>query len=194
MGNIICHIQTTVDGRIACADGKLWEPFPWGDAEVAYVNETFRRADTWAMTRVLYDAIVPYWHGVATGNPPADPPPSSAAFTDFAQIQEAMTKVVFSNSADSRGDLILSGDLAPQLFALKQGAEKDIILTAGPRTLGPLASTPGLVDEYVLPVSPIVLSDGPRLFEAVTADVVLSLVKAKSFDGGAVVLHYRSAS
>jgi hypothetical protein len=50
-------------------DGTLWEPFPWGEPEVAYVNETFRRADTWAMSRVLYDAIIAWWHGIATGHP-----------------------------------------------------------------------------------------------------------------------------
>ena len=79
-----------------------------------------------------------------------------------------MTKVVFSRSGAPAGDVVLSGDLAPQLFALKEQEGRDIILSAGPRTMGPLASTPGLVDEYVLPVSPIVLSSGPRLFEDVT--------------------------
>jgi dihydrofolate reductase len=192
MGKIIGHLQTTLDGRIAGGDGNLWEPFPWGDAEVAYVNETFRRADTWAMSRVLYDAIIPYWHAIAAGEPPREALPITPAFADFAQIQEAMTKVVFSRTASSGGDVVLSGDLAPQLFALKEREERDIILSAGPRTLGPLASTPGLVDEYVLPVSPIVLSSGLRFFEDVTTDLVLSLVSARSFAGGAVVLHYRS--
>jgi dihydrofolate reductase len=194
MRKIIGHMQTTLDGRIARGDGTLWEPFPWGDAEVAYVNETFRRADTWAMSRVLYEAIIPYWHDVATGHPPADAPPTTPAFADFAKIQEAMTKVVFSRTAESGGDVALSGDLAPQLFALKEQEGRDIILSAGPRTLGPLASTPGLVDEYVLPVSPIVLSSGPRLFEDVTTDLVLNLVHAETFAGGAVVLHYQTVA
>jgi dihydrofolate reductase len=194
MRKIIGHLQTTLDGRIARGDGTLWEPFPWGEPEVAYVNETFRRADTWAMSRVLYDAIIPWWHGIATGHPPADAPPTTPAFADFAQIQEAMTKVVFSRGGAPAGAVVLSGDLAPQLFALKEQEGRDIILSAGPRTMGPLASTPGLVDEYVLPVSPIVLSSGPRLFEDVTTDIVLNLVHAETFTGGAVVLHYQTVA
>jgi dihydrofolate reductase len=193
MRRIICHVQTTLDGRIARGDGKLWEPFPWGDIEVAYVNEFFRRADTWALSRVLYEAIIPYWHGVATGHPPEDAVPVTPAFADFARIQEGMTKVVFSRRLRTTDEyVVMVGDLAPQLLELKRQAGKDIILSAGPKTLGPLASKPGLVDEYALPVSPIVLSSGPRLFDDVTADLRLELVHAESFDGGAVVLHYRA--
>jgi hypothetical protein len=84
MRKIIGHMQTTLDGRVARGDGTLWEPFPWGDTEVAYVNETFRRADTLGdEPGALYDAIIPYWHGVATGHPPTDAPPITPAFADF---------------------------------------------------------------------------------------------------------------
>ena len=66
MRKIIVHMQSTLDNRIANAQGAFWEPFPWGEPEVAYVNQFFRTADTWALSRVMYDAIVPWWDGVAT--------------------------------------------------------------------------------------------------------------------------------
>ena len=43
-------------------------------------------------------------------------------------------------------------------------------------------------------MSPIVLSSGPRLFEDVTTDIVLNLVHAETFTGGAVVLHYQTVA
>jgi hypothetical protein len=30
---IVLHMQTTLDNRIANAQGVFWEPFPWGDEE-----------------------------------------------------------------------------------------------------------------------------------------------------------------
>lgn len=74
MRKIVVHMQSTLDNRIANAQGAFWEPFPWGEPEVAYVNQFFRAADTWAMSRVMYDAIIPWWDGVATGQLPADAP------------------------------------------------------------------------------------------------------------------------
>jgi dihydrofolate reductase len=189
---MVLTMQSTLDNRIANEHGTFWEPFPWGEAEVAYVNEFYRRADTWAMSRVLYDAIVPWWEAVATGQLPDDAPEITPAFADFAQIQQGMRKVVFSRSIEpADGVTVLSGDLAPQLAALKDEEGGDIILSCGPATLGPLVSTPGLVDEVLTSVHPAVLAAGPRMFDHLTRDLALELVSAEVFPAGAVVLHHR---
>jgi hypothetical protein len=59
MRRIAVHMQTTLNNRIAGADGGFWEPFPWGEPEMAYLNEYVRGADTWALSRPVYEAIVP---------------------------------------------------------------------------------------------------------------------------------------
>ena len=61
MRKIVLHMQTTLDNRIANVHGAFWEPFPWGDEEMAYITERFRAADTWATGRRLYEAVVPWW-------------------------------------------------------------------------------------------------------------------------------------
>ena len=155
MRKIVVHMQSTLDNRIANAQGTFWEPFPWGETEVAYLNQFFRAADTLAQSRVMYDVVVPWWDGVATGQLPADAPQITPTFADFAQLQHRMTKVVFSNTMEpADGRVVLRGDLAGQLTKLKQQDGADIILACGPATLGPLASTPGLVDEYLIAVHP----------------------------------------
>ena len=57
---------------------------------------------------------------------------------------------------------MINGDVVAELQHLKaQEGEADILLATGPQTLGPLISTPGLVDEYVVAVHPAVLASGP---------------------------------
>lgn len=191
MRKIVLHMQTTLDSRIANAQGAFWEPFPWGDEEMAYINEHFRAADTWAMGRRLYEAVVPWWDTVARGEVPGDIAGISEADREFAQILADMTKVVFSRTlapADNR--VVIHGDLAAELGALKQRDGRTIMLSCGPAALTPLAATPGLIDEYLIAVHPAVLSDGPRLFGDATTDLGFRLLDGKIFQGGCVVLRY----
>ncbi|AGZ44519.1 dihydrofolate reductase family protein [Actinoplanes friuliensis] len=179
--SIVLHMQTTLDGRIAGADGQFWEPFPWGEEESAYVNGFFRRAQTWAMSRVMYDAIVPWWETVARGEVPADVSELGPADLEFAQILAGLRKVVFSRSRPGA----LSGDLAAGLREL----DGTVVLSAGPATLGPLLDQ-GVVDELLLAVHPVVLGEGPRLFDHTAVARSLRLLESRRFDGGAVVLRY----
>jgi hypothetical protein len=36
MRRVAVHMQTTLNNRIANADGGFWEPFAWGEEEMAY--------------------------------------------------------------------------------------------------------------------------------------------------------------
>lgn len=191
MRKLVVLMQTTLNNRIAHADGQFWEPFPWGDEEQRCVNQAFRAADTWAMGRVLYEAVVPWWEMVARGETPDDADTISETDREFAALLSGMTKVVFSHTLPPTADrVVIQGDIAGQLAALKREDGSDIILSCGPATLAPLAGTPGLVDEYLLAVHPAVIADGPQLFADLAADLALRLVDAKVFDGGSVVLRY----
>jgi dihydrofolate reductase len=192
MRKITAHLQTTLNNRIANADGGFWEPFPWGEPEMAHINELFRAADTLALSRVMYEAIVPWWDTVAAGQVPEDAATLSAADKEFARLQKDMTKVVFSRTLESTGDrTVISGDLAAQLAELKQQDGRGILLACGPATLAPLAAVPGLIDAYAVVIHPAVIAAGPGMFEHLTTDLALELTAAKVFDGGAVILHYR---
>ena len=174
MRKIVVHMQTTLDNRIVNGAGMLSEPFPRGEQEQAYINDEFRAADTLVLSRVLYDAIVPWWDAVARGELPDDAPPASPAYTDFAAIQHAMPKVVFSRHMMAGPNLaVISGDLLAHLAELKRQAGGTILLAAGPNTLGPLADAPGLIDEYLVVVHPAVLADGPRMFDGLTRALAL---------------------
>ncbi len=184
-------MQTTLNNRIANGDGSLWEPFLWGDEELSHLTELFRRADTWAMGRRTYETIVPWWALVADGKVPEDVPSVSTVLSEFASVLRGMTKVVFSTTLQATADrVVMRGDLALQLQSLKERPGKDIWISGGPGTIGPLASAQGLIDEYLLALHPAVITNGPQLFAGLTADLALRLVDAKAFDGGCVLLRY----
>jgi dihydrofolate reductase len=177
-------------GRIANGDGELWEPFPWGEPEIRHVNERFRAADTWVLGRRMYDVIVPWWTAVAAGDPPEEAGQLDAASLEFAEIFRDLDIAVFSRTLASDGaHTVLGGDPVEDLAALKRAEGRDIMLSCGPALLAPLAAAPGLIDEYLLAVSPIVLSSGKRIFD-LDKDLPLRLTHSKAFDAGAVVLRY----
>lgn len=100
---------------------------------------------------------------------------------------------VFSTTLEPAADrVVLRGDPVAELLALKARPGGDILLSGGPRTIGPLADTPGVIDEYLISLHPAVVATGPQLFEGLTADLALRLVETKAFEGGCVILRYFS--
>jgi dihydrofolate reductase len=191
MRKLVAHLQTTLNNRIATGAGTFWEPFPWGEPEIRHVNQAFAAADTWAMSRSMYDVIAPWWDTVAAGSAPDDAQPLTDADREFAAIYAGLTKVVFSTTlAQAEGRTVISGDVAGQLAAMKAGEGRDIILSCGPSTLGPLASAPKLIDEYLVAIHPAVVAGGRPMFDGLSADLALELRESKVFDAGAVVLRY----
>jgi dihydrofolate reductase len=188
---VVAHLQTTLNNRIATAAGTFWEPFPWGQEEIRYVNRAFAAADTWAMSRTMYDVICPWWDTVVRGEVPADAGQLGDAEREFAEIYQGLAKVVFSTTlAGAEGRTVITGDIAGQLAALKAAEGKDIVLSCGPATLAPLAAAPDLVDEYLVVIHPAVVAEGRPMFDGLTADIALELRESKVFDAGAVVLRY----
>ena len=90
MRRVVVHMQSTLNGCIANAQGSFWQPFPWGDPEQAHINEVFRAADTIVLSRVLYEAIVPCWEIVAAGQVPDDVPDVSARVVTLARAELAI--------------------------------------------------------------------------------------------------------
>ena len=195
MRKLIVLMQTTLDGRISQAGGGFWQPFAWGEEETSYVNDTYARADTWVMSRKLYDVVVPYWEQVAAGTSPDRDVQESPASLEFARLLGAMRKVVLSRTLTDDPPTrreIRSGDAVQHLRELKEQDGPDIIASLGPATLGPLADSPDLIDEYLLVIHPAVLASGPRLFDDLTRDLALTLASARVFDSGAAVMRYRT--
>ena len=174
-------VIASLDGYTADAEGK----FDWAepDEEVfAFVNEVERGIGTYLYGRRMYETMAG-WETV-----PLDG--QSAAFRDFAGIWRAADKVVYSTTlkAASSARTRIEPRFDPEAVrALKQRGN----VSVGGPGLAASAIQAGLVDEYHLFVTPVVVGGGIAVFpDGVRAG--LDLVDERRFASGVVYLRYRA--
>jgi dihydrofolate reductase len=186
MAKLIYSAITSLDGYVADENGN----FDWAspDEEVhSFVNDLERRVGTYLYGRRIYETMV-YWETADTlpGQPPF--------IRDFAEIWQAADKIVYSRRLEtvSSARTLIARDFDPEVIRqMKASAERDISV-GGPDLAGQ-AIKAGLVDEYHLLVTPIVVGGGkPSLPDNVR--VKLELLDERRFSSGVVHVHYRTAS
>src|SRR5215472_12865420 len=177
---LIYSMITSLDGYIADADGEI----DWGapDEEVwAFINDLQRRIGTHLYGRRMYD-VMRYWETV-----PLDG--QSSESRDWAGIWRSADKIVYSTTlrAASSARTRIEPRFDPEAVrALKRHGDVSI---AGPG-LAAAAVQAGLVDEYQLFVTPVVVGGGTSFFpDGVHAG--LDLVDQRRFASGVVYLRYR---
>lgn len=192
MGRLVFFAHVTVDGFIATENGELWDRFAWGDAEMAWNVELFRKADTWVFGRGSYEAIVPWWTDVAAGKAAPDGVSVSMVDREFAAVFRELAKVVLSTTfSGDRSVRVIGSELPSELRALKAATSKDLVLSCGPDLLAQLAEQPGVVDDYLVVVHPTSLSRGVQLFGQLRHPLAFELVESRAMPAGSVVLRYR---
>jgi len=177
---LIYSMIASLDGYTADADGK----FDWAapDEEVfAFVNDLERGIGTHLYGRRMYEVML-YWETV-----PLDA--ESPVARDFAGIWRSAGKIVYSTTlrtASSTRTRIEPRFDPEAVRALKQHGDVSI---AGPG-LAAAAVQAGLVDEYRLLVTPVVVGGGTSVFPD-GVRVGLDLVDQRRFASGVVYLRYR---
>jgi dihydrofolate reductase len=150
-----------------------------------FVNDLERPVGTYLYGRRMY-AVMVYWETAHTlaGQPPI--------VRDFAEIWQAADKIVYSKTLDtvSSARTRIERDFDPEAVRqMKAMAARD--LTVGGPDLAAQAIKAGLVDEYHLFVTPIVVGGGkPSLPKNVR--LTLDLLDERRFGSGVVHLHYRT--
>jgi dihydrofolate reductase len=181
---LIYSAITSLDGYVADEDGN----FDWAapDDEVhSFVNDLERPVGTYLYGRRMYEVMV-YWE---TAHMLADQPP---VVQDFAAIWQAADKIVYSRTLEtvSSARTRLERDFDPEAVRqLKAAAGRD--LTVGGPDLAAQAIEAGLVDEYHLFVTPIVVGGGKQSLPD-EVRVNLELLDERRFGHGMVHLHYRT--
>jgi dihydrofolate reductase len=166
VARLIYSAIASLDGYVADARGG----FDWAapDPEVhAFVNELERPIGTYLYGRRMYE-VMRFWETAPTdGEQPA-------CSRDFAQIWQRADKLVFSRT----------------LSAVDTARTRLDISVGGPG-LAAHAMRAGLVDEYQLFLTPILVGGGTR---ALPEDVLieLELVEERRFGSGVVYLRYRT--
>jgi dihydrofolate reductase len=180
MSRLIYSALASLDGYVADEHGR----FEWAapDAEVhAFVNDLVRPARTHLYGRRMYEVLVA-WETMDTAEP---------VLRDFAQIWRGADKVVYSRTL---GEVLsartrIEREFDPEAVRAMK-AEGD--LTIGGPELAAHAIRAGLVDEYHLFLSPVIVGGGTSAFPA-GVRVDLELIDERRFRGGAVYVRYRSS-
>ncbi len=184
MANLIYSAITSLDGYVADEAGN----FDWAapDEEVhTFVNNLERRVGTYLYGRRLYEVMV-YWETATTL---ADQAPF---MQDFAEIWQAADKIVYSKTLDtvSSARTRIERDFEPEAVRqIKVTARGDI--TVGGPDLAAQAIRAGLVDEYHLLVTPVVVGGGKQSLPN-NVRLKLELPDERRFGSGVVYLHYRT--
>jgi dihydrofolate reductase len=184
MAKLIYSAITSLDGYVADEDGN----FDWAapDEEVhSFVNDLERRVGTYLYGRRMYETMV-YWE---TAHALPDQP---LVAEDFAELWQAADKIVYSktlatvSSARTRIERDFDSKAVRQM---KASAERDI--TVGGPDLAAQAIEAGLVDEYHLFLTPIVVGGGKQSLPD-NVRLKLELLDERRFGSGVVHLHYRT--
>lgn len=186
MARLIYSAITSLDGYIEDREGN----FDWAapDEEVhRFINELERSAGTHLYGRRTYETLM-VW----------ETDPSIAAesplLRDFAEIWQAADKIVYSRTLEavSTRKTKMERSFHPEsIRQLKETLEQDILI-GGPE-LAAHAFRAGLVDEYHLFLTPIVVGGGKPSLPA-NVRLELELLEHRRFGSGVVFLRYRTRS
>lgn len=183
MGKLIWGMNVSVDGYTADAHGEI----PWvrpDDELHQFWNNQVRDVAVSLYGRKLYELMSAYW-------PTADQAPDiSPVAAEFARLWRAMPKIVFSKTLESvdwnsrleRGDVVE--------VARKLKAETDGMLEVAGATLASSLVQAGLVDEFMVVVTPVAVGSGTPFFPTLNEWIKLELVENRTFPSGSVLLRY----
>ncbi len=184
MARLIYSAISSLDGYIEDKDGN----FDWAapDEEVhKFINDLERSAGTHLYGRRMYETLM-VWE--------TDPSftVDSPLLIDFAEIWQAADKIVYSKTLETvptrRTKLERSFDPIV-IRQLKETVERDILI-GGPE-LAAHAFQAGLIDEYQLFLTPIIVGGGKPALPA-NVRVELELLEERRFDSGVVFLRYQT--
>lgn len=188
MRNITMMNWVSVDGFYAGPNGEIdwFVTDPEVDKALHGVGQG--SADTMLCGRVTYQGMEAFWPHVA------DDPNMPEAMRAMANEVKQMNKVVFSRTLKEvawENSRLVHGDPVEEVKRLKAGDGTDMLIF-GSGTIVQQLTDAGLIDDYVMIVTPVVLGKGKALFEDVK-QLNLKLVSSRSFGSGNVLLHYKRA-
>jgi dihydrofolate reductase len=178
MGKLTVTSFITLDNVVE--DPHLWSGAFQSDDTGELNDRVLQDSDVLLLGRVTYEGFAAAWPS-RSGDP-------------FSDKFNAMPKYVVSNSlerADWNNTTIVREDPMDRVRALK---EDDNLLVWGSPSLVQSLMDAGLVDEYVLLYSPIVLGKGVRLFRDAGERHDLRITDSTVLGGGMLALHMAPAA
>jgi dihydrofolate reductase len=185
MRRLIYSMTVSLDGFIAEPDGAIDWSVP--DEELfRFHTQQVQETGVQLCGRRLYEAML-YWETAQETSLPEE-------HVEFAKIWKALPKVVFSTTLESVvGNTRLAREgVGEEIARLKEQPGKDIAV--GGAGLARACMELGLIDEWRLFVSPVLLGGGTPYFPPLDETINLELVDTQTFGARVVYLRYRPVS
>jgi dihydrofolate reductase len=182
VGNLIYSMSVSADGFIEGPDGDFSWTTP-SEELFRFHTDRVRQLGAHLCGRRLYETML-YWETVPSAES------WSADEREFAEIWQALPKVVFSTTLESvEGNARLARDSVPEeVRGLKERVDAD--LEVGGATLAADCIELDLVDEYRIFVYPVIVGGGKPFFPSTHTSLELELVETRSFASRVAYLRY----
>jgi dihydrofolate reductase len=157
-----------------------WHDYVWGEELKRFSLDQMQEVGTLLFGRKTYEGMVGYW---------------PTAKGETAELMNIIPKVVFSNTletAEWNNTRLVKGSAEEEVARLKQEPGKDLFILGSADLTGSLTKQ-GLVDEYRIGLTPVVLGGGTPMFKPSEERMRLTLLEARPMQSGAVLLRYGRA-
>ena len=184
MRKLIVFNQVSVDGFFCDEDGDMSWAHNQDPEWSAFVSENASGTAVLVFGRITYELMARYW-------------PTPLAMKNNPVVAEGMNnlqKVVFSRTLDKvswKNTKLVKGEMVEEVRKMKSEPGPDMVILGSGSVVAQLAKA-GLIDEYQVALSPIVLGKGRSMFEGVKQNV--NLKKTRAFGNGKVMLWYEPAA
>ena len=187
MSKLLYSATMSLDGFIVGPDGG----FDWGAPEemvrdvMEISMDEIRGVSTHLMGRRIYETML-YWETAAQD------PDLGEQERRWTELWNPLPKVVFTRTLPEvlGAARLATGTLQEEIERLKAEPGDGDIAIAG-ATLAAQAADLGLIDEYRLRISPVLVGGGIPFFSRGRQRVDLDLVESRECAGGLMYLRYR---
>jgi dihydrofolate reductase len=188
MRKLIFQMMVSLDGFYEGPGGDI----SWHKVDGAfndYSIELLNNLDILLFGRITYELMAAYWPtDTAVQNEPV-----------VAGKMNDLQKIVFSRTLSEeqigmpgsrwKNVKLVKDRINEEVAALKKEVGRDMAIF-GSSQISLSFIDAGLIDEYRLIVSPVILADGKRLFEGLKNKLELQLQRSTTFSSGNVLLYY----
>ncbi len=182
-------MRKVVASELVSLDGVIESPEKWSfqfhnDEMAEAQGAGMAAADAMLLGRVTYQEFASYWPYQNSADQP---------FTDYLNnTPKFVVSTTLEEPLEWQNSTLIKGNVAEELTRLKGQPGKNINITGSGTLVGSLLRD-GVLDELQLLVHPIVVGQGKRLFDAIGAQVPLTLASSRTLGTGVVVLTYTAA-
>ncbi|MGH6609359.1 MAG: dihydrofolate reductase family protein [Burkholderiaceae bacterium] len=178
MRKVFWQISATLDGYMEGRNRDLSDTAGMEDKDFdRYASDMLQSIGGMLLGRKTYEVFVDYWPKAKGADADA-----MNALPKFV-VSKTLQRVEWNNST------LIDGDVAEKVAELKRQPGKDIAVF-GSSNLASTLMQLGLIDEYRILVTPVILGNGTPTFKDTKKKIALKLLTATTMSTGIVALNY----